>query len=518
MLNLTNHLTMLNSPVRHIQAEVGLYEGSTLVDTYKHTDSLISFKVDRVGQGKFFGYGFVHKINVKLIDLHREKTITTANHFRVVFGEDAEVFPNLYVSEVHRDEKTNELSITAYDRLRLAENYTVSELGIQDGMSLRTIAILCAIKCGINALQVIGADDGLFDTTYTLAQINVEGHESVRSILDAIAEATQTIYYLNHENKITFKRLDRDGNPVFYIDKAKYMELESKTNRRLKKVVSVTELGDNLHVEMAASGSTQYIRENPFYTLRTDLAELMAPMMDSVIGMTINQFECEWRGNYLLEPGDKIGLMTKDNQLVDTFLLDDVLEYDGSLSQKTQYKYEDNDDEKESNPSTIGEAINQTYAKVDKVAKQIDLVVSEVEGAEVEMSTIKMTQEQIKSTVEAQNTEIEGLTERVSQTITKDEVNILIEQIDNTEVTTKTGFTFNAEGLRVAKSGSEMETLITEDGFTVSRGNQVTLRANNEGVIAEDLHATTYLLIGENSRLENYDNGKRTGCFWIGDV
>jgi hypothetical protein len=61
-----------------------------------------------------------------------------------------------------------------------------------------------------------------------------------------------------------------------------------------------------------------------------------------------------------------------------------------------------------------------------------------------------------------------------------------------------------------------METLITEDGLTVKRGHEVTLSANNEGVIAEDLHATTYLLIGANSRFEDFENGTRTGCFWIG--
>ena len=40
--------------------------------------------------------------------------------------------------------------------------------------------------------------------------------------------------------------------------------------------------------------------------------------------------------------------------------------------------------------------------------------------------------------------------------------------------------------------------------------------ADNLGVKAEDLHATTYLIIGNNSRLEDY-NTNRTGCFWIGN-
>ncbi|MBE6782978.1 MAG: hypothetical protein E7536_03085 [Ruminococcaceae bacterium] len=63
--------------------------------------------------------------------------------------------------------------------------------------------------------------------------------------------------------------------------------------------------------------------------------------------------------------------------------------------------------------------------------------------------------------------------------------------------------------------GKEIKTQITEDGMTVYKNDEEVLVANNEGVKAEDLHATTYLIIGTNSRFEDYGNG-RTGCFWIG--
>jgi hypothetical protein len=59
-----------------------------------------------------------------------------------------------------------------------------------------------------------------------------------------------------------------------------------------------------------------------------------------------------------------------------------------------------------------------------------------------------------------------------------------------------------------------MTTTITEDGMTVYRNEEAVLVADNEGVKAEDLHATTYLIVGQFSRFEDY--GDRTGCFWIG--
>ena len=60
-----------------------------------------------------------------------------------------------------------------------------------------------------------------------------------------------------------------------------------------------------------------------------------------------------------------------------------------------------------------------------------------------------------------------------------------------------------------------MKTTITEDGMTVYRNDEAVLTADNQGVKAEDLHATTYLIIGANSRFEDYGTN-RTGCVWIG--
>lgn len=533
MLNNSVIMAELNSPVRRIQGEVELYEGSTLVATYKHTDYLKSFTVERVGEGNFFGYGYCQKANVKLLDVNREKNITTDNSFVLKLGANgsmATVFPPFYVSQTRRDEITNELSVTMYDKLYPASNHIVKELGLDEsypeGYTLMQLAQEIASFLGLRGVRLSGVKDTLFSTYYTHQQVSIEDDkDNLRQMLTWIAEVTQTIYFLNWENVLIFKRLDRDGDAVLTLDKSKYIDLDSGDNRRLKQITKATELGDNVHVAIAQTGTNMIIKNNPFYELRADIQELLEPARESVLGMCINQFECEWRGNHLLDIGDKIGIVTKDNETVFSYLLDDEIEYNGALQEKTQWKYDANDDNEDSNPSTIGEAIYETFARVDKVKKQIDLVVSDVEGALSDMSSIQMTTEQIKSAVEAQNTEIMGLTERVEQTITKDEFNIEISQVQQTienlevtEVTTTTGYKFNADGLAITKSGSVMETVITDDGLTVSRNKEVTLRANNEGVIAEDLHATTYLLIGENSRLENYSDNKRTGCFWIGEI
>lgn len=730
----------LYAPVRQIKARVELLSGSTLADTYTERDRIKEITVERVAESsKFFGFGICQKANIKLIDKERALDINTANSFKIAF-DGVYCMPLFNVSRVNRDENTNELSITAYDALYRATNYTVADLSIGSAYTLKEFVTACATLLNLS-LKIDGLETA-FNLSYPVGA-NLEGTENIREVLDAIAEVTQTIYFVNFENKLVFKRLDQSGEAALRIDKASYITLESGTNRRLSTISHVTELGDNLTTSISTTGSTQYIRDNPFLELREDIATLLDNALAAVGGLTINQFVCSWRGNYLVEIGDKLALETKDNNTVYSFLLDDVISYNGSLSEETQWSYEDNEAETEANPTSLGDVIKQTYAKVDKTNKRIDLVASDIQGntekisklelttdgittnvsnitkevqevkdtantatenisnltervttaetsitqnknaielratkeevktidgkiqnnstkiAQLELTTdnittnvsnitkevteVQTTAETAKNTADTAKATADGaksdantakttattakgtadtakatadtakntadsaktaadtatanvttLTERVTTAETKitqnadaielratkeevstvdgkvesnsteiaalqintDSVSLSVAEIkeDTTEsinslnediaslsnrvdavittedvrleikqeiakgadkVITATGFTFNEDGLTVSKSGNEMSTQITENGMTVFKDSEAVLIADNEGVKAEDLQATTYLIIGKNSRFEDYSTN-RTGCFWIG--
>ena len=51
--------------------------------------------------------------------------------------------------------------------------------------------------------------------------------------------------------------------------------------------------------------------------------------------------------------------------------------------------------------------------------------------------------------------------------------------------------------------------------MSVRRAGQVLLQADNRGVEAVDVTVRNYLIIGENSRIEDYGAG-RTACFYRG--
>ena len=117
---------------------------------------------------------------------------------------------------------------------------------------------------------------------------------------------------------------------------------------------------------------------------------------------------------------------------------------------------------------------------------------------------------------------VKNIEKSVEAKISSEEASIIvkteIDQYGTSKVVTKTGFTFNDEGLTISKTGREMSTNIDEDGMSIFKNNEEVLTADNQGVNAYNLHAKTYLIIGNTSRFEDFTkNGKkRTGCFWIG--
>lgn len=685
----------ISASVRRIKAKVELYNGSTLVATYTQADKVISFDIQRVGEdGKFFGFGICHRLNVHLIDVHRELDISTANTIKISLGAELpdgtteyKIYPTFQVSEVHRDENTNELSVTAYDAIYKASEHTVSELALTKPYTIKQFVAACASVLGVSAIG---------HTNFILSYpngANFDGTETLREALDDVAEATQTIYFLDANNKLCFKQLDKSGNAVISIDKSKYMTLKSGVGHRLQTICMCTELGDNVSESTTLVGSTQYVRDNAFWELRDDIAALVHNAITTIGNISIDVFDCTWRGNPALEVGDKIALTTKDNKALTAYLLNDTIKYDGSLSEKTQWKYDANSTETESNPTSLGDAIKQTYARVDKQEKQITLLASEmnsqtqaikktVKQVDVEyylststtsatggswsttaptwqegkymwsrqkvtytdgtsitrnatciagakgadgkngtngrgitsvtteyyistsqtelaggswsasqpaweegkyiwtrskivynnpttteyttavcdaawaqinaitgqqktnttdisqlkveknnisasVATIVEKQSDIDSTIvdmqkgigeqnQSNAAQFESLTNKVNATMTSEQVQLAISTEvakGANKVTTSTGFKFDDSGLTISKTNSEISTTIDEDGMSIYKGSEEVLTADNTGVDAKNLHATTYLIIGTNSRFEDY--GSRTGCFWI---
>lgn len=521
-----NFLTEFNAPIRNITSIVRLlHSGNLTTTTFSYNSNLKSVVIDRQGEsGKFFGFGVAQKATLKLIDKNRSIKIKPNDLCKVFFNiEDSDYvssFPTFEKPEVKRDENTNEITVVFYDKLYAAAAHKMAEIELQSYTILELVeAIATTMSLELDISRI--TDTTAFDTLY-IDGANIEGTESFRDILDDVAEVTQSIYYISG-SKLVFKRLDSKAAADLKIEKQHYFTLKSEEVKTLGAIASITELGDNVSTT-AAPGVTQYVRNNVFWELRKDIDVALNTAIATIGGTSITPFNLMWRGNFLIEPGDKIEITAKDNSTFSSFILSDTITYNGGYSHKTEWKYEE-PKAAASNPTTLGEALKETFAKVDKQNKTIELVASEtsnnksaITALQLDVSSINASVSGIESKVDTNSGTVEELKKSVEATMTKEQIDIAIKnEIANgtSKVETTTGFTFNEDGLTVSKSGSEISTQITEDGMKVKKNNTDVLTANNEGVKAIDLHAETYLIIGNNSRFEDYGSG-RTGCFWIG--
>jgi hypothetical protein len=535
---ITTNIPTNTSTASALNAKVDIYNGATLVATCTCSENLQDFVLHREGDSsKFFGFGVSHKLDASFIDIHRGDperelpTIEKGYTVKVALGSNNYFdypYPTLYIVEVARNEKTNNITCVAYDLLAKASAHTVSELDIAYPASISTIASNCASLLGLSNVSFAGVEASL--TAQEFDELNFNGDEPVKVLLDAIAEFTQTIYYINNQNVLVFKRLDRDGEPVLEVSKEKYFELTTLTPRTITGVCHATELGDNLTTS-DESGVIQIMRDNPLYESNTNIATLLEEAAERVSGLTITQLECEWDGNHCLEIGDKLAFVTEDDNTVISYIINDVIEYQGFLNEITSWEYTQDEDETAANPTNIGDRISQTVAKVDKVNKEITLMVDTVETAKSIASelqirtgeitaTVKSIEATTNSTLEAVNSDIDTLAKEVSLKVDSEAVSIVVGQVlsegVDKVVTASKHYTFDDNGLNIESSESEIKTTILEDGMRIYKNNQEVLSVDNQGVEAHDLYAKTFLIIGENSRLEDY--GRRTACFWIGQA
>lgn len=687
-------LDALVSPSREIKAKIDLFDGTTKKATFTGSDNIKKFQIERAGEGgKFFGFGVSQKLELELLDKNRELNIVKGNTFDIYLTADITYTKILSceVDNVKRNEKTNGLTITAYDTIYKASGHQVKDLTLTKPYTIKDFCEACGAKLGV---PVKGID------TFLLSYpngANFDGAETLREALDMAAEATQTIYFMDNTNTLVFKKLDKAGANLLTIDKNIYFEYKNNGPRVLKTICSTNELGDDVSESGTTGDATQFVRDNAFWELREDITDLVHSAVVAVGGLSISQFECKWRGNFFLEIGDKIQILGKDNNPAITYLLNDTLVYNGGLNQTSSWKYKDSG-ETASNPTNLGEAIKQTYAKVDKQNKEITLLASEVrtqteaikktvkqvdveyylstssstptggtwsteappweenkymwsrqkitytdgtfairnatciagaagkdgkdgsdgtpgrgvvsvsteyyistsetelaggswsetqptweEGKYIwtrskivynnptsteyttavydaawkeinaiqgeqktlitDVASLKVAKDNIVASVseitevqtginssltDLQNTltdqnktnaeQFETLTQKVESSMTADQVHLAISTelskgVD--KVTTSTGFTFNEAGLTISKSDSEIKTNIDEDGMSIYKNNEEVLTADNTGVTQINATIKQYLIIGKNSRFEDYGND-RTGCFWIG--
>ena len=168
-------------------------------------------------------------------------------------------------------------------------------------------------------------------------------------------------------------------------------------------------------------------------------------------------------------------------------------------------------------------------ARYESLTGRVLQVQADVEGLRIEnadargnLASLQLSLDGIRAQVQQNKTDGENL-KTLCTTLQQTEESLqlqvqTLEQAGAKRVTTATGYTFDQEGLKIAKAGQQMENLLDNTGMYVRRSGDVILQANSDGVVARDVTVRNYLVIGDHARIEDYASGvdhKRTACFYL---
>ena len=325
--------------------------------------------------------------------------------------------------------------------------------------------------------------------------------DTFRDVLDDIAEvAGGMIGFVGDELKVIYPA---DNGQTIDEENLKSLKIGKKYGPINSVVLSRTPQEDNIYKQDTDSitehGLTEIRIENN-QIIDSHREDFMDGICEALFGLTFELYELESFGIGYLGFGELFTLQTADGADHKALMLCDDLEITQGVSENSRLEAPVATETDYKAASPTDKLLNKTILKVDKQAQEITALVSKTEN--------------IGSSVDGLATQITHLTEVM---IDSDSVDIKISQavegIDS--VTTSTGYTFDQDGLRINKSGEEMENLLDNTGMYVNRGGDNILTANNEGVDAINLRSRQFLIIGDNSRIENYGSG-RTACFFIG--
>lgn len=324
---------------------------------------------------------------------------------------------------------------------------------------------------------------------------------SGRDVVSSLCELNGVLGHINRNGVFVYislpdKAVAEEISASGYIS-CEYEDFETEFISKLQIRQEQNDIG-----VIVGDGTNTYIIENNFLVYGKgpeELEDIAIKTFAKISTISYRPMKATLRGNPCLEVGDAVVFRTRTKD-VSSYIFERTIKGIQALRDSFQTQGVQQYSEK---VNSVQREINQLRGKTNVLEKTVEQTVAKIADVEKEMTTtITQTVESVKIEIEAAAKNLEYLQEEVSK---------------NTEDINKTTYEFGTEDFTVSKEGEAISTHISHNGMEVQKDGQDVLVANNEGVKAEDLHATTYLIVGKNSRFEDFgDNDNRTGCFWIG--
>ena len=348
----------------------------------------------------------------------------------------------------------------------------------------------------VNSDKVI--DEEKYDDSYTF-----------RDVLDEIAQvAAGMIAFVGDKLDIIYPTSSGETIDSSNLKTLKMGEVYGPVNSL---VLARSPQEDNIYrqneTSISSYGITEIRIENN-QIMDSHREDFIDDIFNKLLGLQFELYELESFGIGYLNLGDFFTIQTPDGENHTALMLCDDLKITQGLSETSHLEAPEVTETDYSAASETDRVLNQTILKVDKQAQEITALVTKTGNLDGDISGLKGTVTTLSEIVMDSEKVNIAITEKVTEAIGG---------IDS--ITTSTGYTFDKNGLHIQKSVNgvpeEMENLLDNTGMYVKRDGENILSANNEGVDAINLKSRQFLIIGDNSRFENYGRN-RTACFFIG--
>ena len=468
---------------------------------------------------------FFGKFNLKMLKFETENDINYKKkeftYYKEVDGETLKI-GTFIVTDVSDSDTFESVNVTAYDYgLKFANPYTTA-LNYSDGnvTLFQVIQEICT-NCGVE-LENTSLPNGTFIVDSNQF-VNGEQFGDVVAQASGINGMFATInsndklefIFTNETNEIIedYVELDdkRDTWPITSVLVAPSEDLAT-TGAVLKDEALIEQYGEHW-LKIYSYGFA-------YSTIKCQ--QLVEAIFNQVKGFAYSSFKSEYSFLPYLSLGDKIKFKNKEGKLVDSIIL----------------RYETNYDEITFEaPSIINASVDYELPETPEITSKKALITADQANSKITSITTQM--EKIDITVNNNYQEIQNkfngytpvertvalensVTVLQTDTYTKTQIDTKLTDGSVTKVMSTSG-TFDSNGLTIEQTNAKTKGNFNASGLTVidntsSVGEKLLFAGydeeRNETVVdTANINVTHYLVIGENSRLEDYEDG--TGVFDI---
>lgn len=448
-------------------------------------------------------------------------------------------FGSFIVYEAEKREESNTYHILCYD-LMLNTMVNYEDMNLTYPMTIRSyIGEICSYLnlTFKNANETfVNYDKQITKELFLATNGNSLGY-TFRDVLDQLAEVTASNIFINEDDELEIKYIT-NTNETFNGNSLKDVNVSffQKYGPINSIVLSRAGESDNIYLK-----DDESIEENGLCEIKiienqimndNNRADFLPEILQQLDGTEyyLNNFLST--GIIYLELCDKFTISVNDTNYT-CVLFNDELDFGKGIEEKIYTELPNTSETDYTKADKTDRRINQAYIIVDKQNQEIEALTSTVSQVSEETNNIYQDILSKFNTIDSSITQITSLENRVTQlqtdTYTKTEVQQIANGIgtDGVVVTavTSTAGTFDENGLTIEKTNAKTKGNFNETGITVMDAtgytNEELLFAGYDNTLNEtivrtkNINVSKYLTIGQNSRLEDYEDG--TGVFYVGN-